>query len=188
MSEHPSPTSTQQVSRVDDRHPLDPILKPRSVAVIGATEKEGSVGRTILYNLISSPFGGTVYPVSPTRKSVLGVKAYKSISEVPDKVDCAVIVTPAPSVPAIVQECVDNGIPGAVIISAGFKETGPEGKALEDQIMSIAGGKMRIIGPNCLGVMMPRGHYNATFAGAIANPGNVAFISQSGAICTSALD
>lgn len=172
----------------EDRHPLDPILKPRSVAVIGATEKAGSVGRTILYNLISNPFGGTVYPVSPTRKSVLGVRAYKSISEVPDTVDCAVIVTPAPSVPAIVRECVENGVKGAVIISAGFKETGPEGKALEDEILAIAGDKMRIIGPNCLGVMMPRGHYNATFAGATANPGNVAFISQSGAICTSVLD
>lgn len=174
--------------RPDDQHPLDPILKPRSVAVIGATEKVGSVGRTILYNLISNPFGGTVYPVSPTRKSVLGVRAYKSISEVPDTVDCAVIVTPAPSVPAIVRECVENGVKGAVIISAGFKETGPAGKALEDEILAIAEGKMRIIGPNCLGVMMPRGHYNATFAGATANPGNVAFISQSGAICTSVLD
>ncbi|MCU0463257.1 MAG: bifunctional acetate--CoA ligase family protein/GNAT family N-acetyltransferase [Anaerolineae bacterium] len=174
--------------RPDDQHPLDPILKPRSVAVIGATEKVGSVGRTILYNLISNPFGGTVYPVSPTRKSVLGVRAYKSISEVPDTVDCAVIVTPATSVPAIVRECVENGVKGAVIISAGFKETGPAGKALEDEILAIAEGKMRIIGPNCLGVMMPRGHYNATFAGATANPGNVAFISQSGAICTSVLD
>ncbi len=174
--------------RADERHPLDPILKPRSVAVIGATEKVGSVGRTILYNLISNPFGGTVYPVSPTRKSVLGIRAYKSISDVPDVVDCAVIVTPAPSVPAIVRECVENGVKGAVIISAGFKETGPEGKALEDEILAIAGDKMRIIGPNCLGVMMPRGHYNATFAGATANPGNVAFISQSGAICTSVLD
>ena len=184
-SASPSASANQ---RPDERHPLDPILKPRSVAVIGATEKIGSVGRTILYNLISNPFGGTVYPVSPTRKSVLGVRAYKSISEVPDTVDCAIIVTPAPSVPAIVRECVENGVKGAVIISAGFKETGPEGKALEDEILAIAGDKMRIIGPNCLGVMMPLGHYNATFAGATANPGNVAFISQSGAICTSVLD
>jgi len=107
---------------------------------------------------------------------------------VPDTVDCAIIVTPAPSVPAIVRECVENGVKGAVIISAGFKETGSEGKALEDEILAIAGDKMRIIGPNCLGVMMPLGHYNATFAGATANPGNVAFISQSGAICTSVLD
>jgi acetyltransferase len=180
--------SSNPNSQTGDQHPLDPILKPRSVAVIGATEKPGSVGRTILYNLISNPFGGTVYPVSPTRKSVLGVRAYKSISEVPDTIDCAVIVTPAPSVPAIVRECVENGVKGAVIISAGFKETGPAGKALEDEILAIAGDKMRIIGPNCLGVMMPRGHYNATFAGATANAGNVAFISQSGAICTSVLD
>ena len=192
MAEDNNPTSTatatQVISALDDRHPLDPILKPRSVAVIGATEKEGSVGRTILYNLISNPFGGTVYPVSLTRKSVLGVRAYKTISDLPEVVDCAIIVTPAPTVPGLVQECVDMGVPGAVIISAGFKEIGPEGKALEDQILAIAEGKMRIVGPNCLGVMMPPGRYNATFAGATANPGNVAFISQSGAICTSVLD
>jgi acetyltransferase len=175
-------------SHAEDRHPLDPILKPRSVAVIGATEKVGSVGRTILYNLISNPFGGTVYPVSTTRKSVLGIRAYKSISDVPDDVDCAIIVTPAATVPGIIQECVNKGVQGAIIISAGFKEVGPQGKALEDKILAIAAGKMRIIGPNCLGVMMPRGHYNATFAGATAKAGNVAFISQSGAINTSVLD
>ena len=121
MTDTPPTKITQQHAMVEERHPLDPILKPRSVAVIGATEKPGSVGRTILYNLIASPFGGTVYPVSPTRKSVLGVRAYKSIAEVPDKVDCAVIVTPAPTVPGIVQECVDNGVPGAVIISCCSK-------------------------------------------------------------------
>lgn len=172
----------------NERHDLDAILKPQNIAVIGATEKQGSVGRTILWNLISNPFGGTVFPVNPTRSSILGIRAYPSIKDVPEQVDCAIIVTPAKTVPGIVQECADLGIKGVVIISAGFKETGPEGAELERQIMQIAEGKMRIIGPNCLGVMMPRYGLNGTFAGAMARPGNVAFISQSGAIMTSVLD
>ncbi|PJF21320.1 MAG: acetyl CoA synthetase subunit alpha [Phototrophicales bacterium] len=172
----------------EQHHALDYILKPNNVAVIGATEKPGSVGRTILTNLISNPFGGTIFPVNPKRPNVLGIKSYPSIGDIPDQVDLAIIVTPAPTVPGIVQECVDAGIPGAVIISAGFKEIGAEGAKLEQQIMDITRGKMRIIGPNCLGVMMPLRGLNATFAGAMARPGNVAFISQSGAICTAVLD
>jgi acetyltransferase len=172
----------------DERHELDAIMRPQNVAVIGATERQGSVGRTILWNLISSPFGGAVFPVTPTRNSVLGIHAYPTITDVPEKVDLAVIVTPAKTVPGIIQECVDVGISGAIIISAGFKETGPEGAELERQILEIARGKMRIIGPNCLGVMMPRYGLNATFAKGMGRPGNVAFISQSGAICTAVLD
>ncbi len=170
------------------RHSLDPIFKPRSVAVIGATEKAGSVGRTILWNLISNPFGGTVYPVNPNRQSILGVRAYPTIRDVPDQIDLAVIVTPAKMVPGLVEECVALGIPGCIIISAGFKEIGEAGVALEQQIMNTAQGKMRIIGPNCLGVMNPLNGLNATFAGAMARSGSVGFISQSGALCTSVLD
>lgn len=187
MVQSPDPT-TFSYTVSDERHELDAIFKPKNIAVIGATEKAGSVGRTILYNLITNPFGGTVFPVSTTRSSVLGIRAYPTIKDVPDKVDCAIIVTPARSVPGIVQECVDLGVPGAVIISAGFKETGAAGAELERQILEIANGKMRIVGPNCLGVMMPRNGLNGTFAGSMARPGNVAFISQSGAICTSVLD
>lgn len=167
---------------------LDAIFKPKSVAVVGATERENTVGRTILFNLISKPFGGVVYPVNPGRESVLGIKAYKSISDCPGPIDLVVIVTPAPTVPAIVQEAVDHGIKGAIIISAGFKERGPEGVAAEEEIMRIARGKMRIIGPNCLGVMNPISGLNATFAAAMANQGNIGFLSQSGAMCTSVLD
>ena len=168
---------------------LDAIFKPRSVAVIGATEKEGSVGRTILWNLISNQFGGTVFPVNPKRSSVLGIRAYPDIAAIPEQVDLAVIVTPAPTVPAVIGACVDAGVPGAIVISAGFKERGPQGAALERQIMEQARrGSMRIIGPNCLGVMMPPNGLNATFAGAMARPGSVAFLSQSGALCTSVLD
>src|SRR5512147_2174007 len=107
--------------------PLDSIFKPKNVAVIGATEKEGSVGRTILWNLISSPFGGAVFPVNPKRPSLLGIKAYPTIKDIPDPIDLAVIVTPSTSIPGIIAECVELGVPGAIVISAGFKEIGPEG-------------------------------------------------------------
>lgn len=167
---------------------LDKIFKPNNVAVIGATEKAGSVGRTILKNLITNPFGGTVFPVNPKRPNVLGIQAHKSILDIPVPIDLAVIVTPAKIVPSVLKECVEKGVEGCIIISAGFKETGPEGVELERQVMEIAGGKMRIIGPNCLGVMVPYFGMNATFAGDMANPGNVAFVSQSGAICTAVLD
>ena len=172
-----------------ERQPLDAIFRPRTVAVVGASERAGSVGRTLLWNLISHPFGGTVYPVNPKRHSVLGIQAHPSLAAVPEQVDLAVIATPAEAVPAVVTECVEAGVKGAIIISAGFKETGEHGIALEQQILEEAHrGQMRIIGPNCLGVMNPHLGLNATFASAMANPGNVAFISQSGALCTSILD
>ena len=171
------------------RHPLDAIFAPRNVAVIGATEKEDSVGRTLLWNLISNPFGGTVFPVNPKRNNVMGIRAYPSISDVPDQVDLAVIVTPAPTVPGVIEECVAAGVKGAIIISAGFKEIGPEGAKLEQEILAKArAARMRIIGPNCLGVMSPLTGINATFAKGMARPGSVGFISQSGALCTSVLD
>jgi len=168
---------------------LQPIFSPKTVAVIGATEKQGSVGRTVIWNLISSPFGGTVYPVNPKRENILGIRAYPNVKVLPDQIDLAVIVTPAPTVPGIIEECVEAGVKGAIVISAGFKEVGPEGVKLEEEILEHARrGKMRVIGPNCLGVMNPLTGLNATFATATAQPGNVAFISQSGALCTSVLD
>ncbi len=171
------------------RHPLDAIFAPRNVAVIGATEKEDSVGRTLLWNLISNPFGGTVFPVNPKRNNVMGIRSYPTVSDVPDQVDLAVIVTPAPTVPGLIEECVQLGVKGAIIISAGFKEIGEEGRKLEEQILKTArNAKMRIIGPNCLGVMSPLTGINATFAKGMALPGTVGFISQSGALCTSVLD
>lgn len=170
-------------------HPLDAIFTPKNVAVVGATESAGTVGRTLLWNLISNPFGGTVFPVNPKRPGVLGIKAYPSIAEVPAQLDLAVIVTPAPTVPGIIGECVDAGVKGAIVISAGFKEIGEQGAELEQQILERARrGKMRIIGPNCLGVMNTASGLNATFAAAMARRGNVGFISQSGALCTAVLD
>jgi acetyltransferase len=174
---------------VTDKQELDTIFKPKNVAVIGATENPGTVGRTVLWNLISNPFGGTVFPVNPKRSSTLGIKAYPDIHSVPEQVDLAVIVTPATSVPAIIKDCVAVGIKGAIVISAGFKEIGPEGAELERQVLTTArSGKMRIIGPNCLGVMSTLSGLNATFAAGMAKPGNVGFISQSGALCTAVLD
>jgi acetyltransferase len=169
--------------------PLDAIFSPRSVAVIGATEREGSVGRTILWNLMTNSFGGTVFPVNLKRSSVLGIKAYPTVTAVPDEVDLAVVVTPAPTVPGVIRECAQKGVRGAIVISAGFKEIGSEGVELERQVLAEARkGQMRIIGPNCLGVMSPVTGLNATFASAMARPGNVGFISQSGALCTAILD
>jgi len=172
-----------------ERRDLDPIFAPRNVAVIGATENPGSVGRTVLWNLISNPFGGIVFPVNPKRSSVLGIKAYPDIASVPEPVDLAVVVTPAPTVPEIIGACVDMGVKGAIVISAGFKEIGERGAELERQILEQAQrGRMRIIGPNCLGVMNALTGLNATFAAGMARPGNVAFVSQSGALCTAVLD
>jgi transposase len=177
------------ILRTENVNPLDAIFAPNSVAVIGASEKLGSVGRTLLWNLISNPFGGTVYPVNPKHHSVLGIRAYPTISDIPEQVDLAVIATPASTVPNIIGDCVNAGIKGVIIISAGFKESGALGVDLEQQILTQAHrSKIRIIGPNCLGLMIPRTGLNATFASAMARPGNVAFISQSGALCTAILD
>ena len=171
------------------RHPLDAIFAPKSVAVVGATEKPGSVGRTVLWNLMNTPFGGPIYPVNPSRGSVLGIKAHPKLSALPEKPDLIVVTTPANTIPPIIAEAAGLGIRGAVVISAGFKETGPAGAELERQLLDHARrGNMRLIGPNCLGVMNPITGINATFAAGIARRGNVAFISQSGALCTAVLD
>jgi acetyltransferase len=171
-----------------ETRPLDVLFEPRSVAVIGATEREGSVGRAVVSNLVSA-FRGKVYPVNPQQPNILGMAAYPSISEVPEAVDLAVIATPAATVPAIVGECVTAGVKSAIVISAGFRERGAEGQELEKQIAEeLRRGHMRLLGPNCLGIMNPRVGLNATFAQTIARPGNVAFLSQSGALLTAILD
>lgn len=167
---------------------LDELFSPRSVAVIGATENPGSVGRTVMVNLTAS-FRGAIYPVNPKRESVLGVKAYPTLAALPETPDLAVVVTPAKTVSQIISDCVDRGVPSAVIISAGFKEMGPPGARMEEEILQHARrGGMRIIGPNCLGIMRPSAGLNATFAAGMALDGKIAFISQSGALCTAVLD
>ncbi len=176
------------ILRSDYLH-LRSIFMPRSIALIGATDRPGSVGRTLLWNLLSHPFGGTVYPVNARRHSVLGIRTYATIGEVPEPVDLVIIATPAAHVPAVIRECVAAGAQGAIVISAGFREIGPEGVALEHEIQAaLRNSALRVIGPNCLGVMSPRTGLNATFAGVMAQPGHVAFISQSGAVGTAVLD
>ena len=171
------------------RHPLDPFFEPRSVAVVGATEAPGSVGRTVLANLVATSFGGAVHPVNPRRDTVLGLRSYRSILEVPGPIDLAVVVTPAATVPDIIRQCGEAGVPAALIISAGFRETGAAGAELEAQVFKEARRHgMRIVGPNCLGIMSPASGLNATFAAGIARPGRVAFLSQSGALLTAILD
>jgi Acyl-CoA synthetase (NDP forming) len=187
-------TPTSRTDRASDvlgsvRNPLDAFFNPTSVAVVGATEKEGSVGRTLFWNLISSPFGGAVFPINPKRSSVLGVKAYPTLAAVPDVLDLVVICTPPPSVPSVIDECAALGIRSVIVISAGFKETGPDGVELERRILERArSARIRVVGPNCLGVMSPVSGLNATFAAGIARPGSVGFVSQSGALLTAVLD
>ena len=161
------------------------MLAPKSVALIGASEKPGSVGRALLENLL--PFRGYVFPVNRNHSMVLDRKTFPTIRDVLGDVDLAVIATPAATVPQIVSECAAAGVRGAVIISAGFKESGPAGAELEKEILARRG-RMRIIGPNCVGVMLPHIGLNATFAKPLALPGNIGFISQSGALCTAILD
>ena len=171
------------------RRTLEPILAPKIIAVIGATERKRSVGRTVMSNLLAGGFPGKIYPVNPIQDTVLGLHAYQNVAALPERPDLAVIITPPQTVPGIIRECVAAGIPGAIIISAGFKEIGAAGAALEQQVLAEARrGNMRIVGPNCLGVMVPGHNFNATFAADMAKPGSVGFISQSGALCTAILD
>ena len=171
------------------RFGLDAMFIPNSVAVIGATARPGTVGRTVLENLLHARFQGTVYAVNPKHEEVLGLKTYRSIRDIPQSVDLAVVVTPAATVPQLIGECVESGAKSAVVISAGFKERGPGGIALEQQIQKqLRRGSMRLLGPNCLGLMNPTIGLNATFAKDVPRVGNVAFLSQSGALLTAILD
>jgi acetyltransferase len=172
-----------------DKQGLDALFHPETVAVIGATDRADTVGRTVLQNLLAPAFHGRVYPVNPQRSEILGVKAYKSINDLPETVDLAVLATPAVTIPALVAECIAAKVKSAVVISAGFKERGAEGIALEQQIQEqLRQSPMRLIGPNCLGVMNPLIGMNATFAKDAPKAGNVAFLSQSGALLTAILD
>lgn len=167
---------------------MQQMLNPKTLALIGATETEGSVGRTILENLMGSG-DRPVYPINPHRKKVLGLKCYASISEVPEPVDLCMVATPAKTVPDVLQECVKADVKGAIVVSAGFGETGKEGLALERRVRKIlAGTDMRVVGPNCLGIIRPTANLNASFLKVQPQPGHIALISQSGALGTGMLD
>ena len=193
MSKSATPISTLESAHdilgQTHRRGLHPILAPKSIAVIGATERKRSVGRTVMTNLIEGGFAGKIFPVNPIQETILGKKAYANVAALPEVPDLAVIITPPKTVPGIIKECAAAGIHGVIIISAGFKEIGLEGAALEQQVLAEAKrGNIRIVGPNCLGVMVPGLKFNATFAADMARPGSVAFLSQSGALCTAILD
>ena len=136
---------------------LDKIFNPKSVAIVGASDAEGSVGYAIVKNFTQSGFAGKVYFINIRKPEILGVKTYKSVDEVPEPVDLAIIATPAETVPDVMEECGRANVKGVIIVSAGFKETGPPGKALEEKIFEIAKKyEIRVIGPNCIGVIRPR--------------------------------
>lgn len=166
---------------------LTSFFQPRSIALVGATERDGSVGRAIWDNLRG--FSGPVFPVNAGRGEVCGVKAYPKIAALPEVPEMVIIVTPASTVPQLVEEAGVAGVQAVIVISAGFKETGPEGAKLEAEVLAAAKRHgVRLIGPNCLGLMNPHAGLNATFASSVAQPGRVAFLSQSGALCTAILD
>jgi acetyltransferase len=168
---------------------LDKIFNPKSVAIIGASDEEGSVGFAIVKNFTQLGYTGKVYLVNIRKAEILGVKTYQKVEQIPETVDLAMIATPAKTVPDVVEECGRAGVKGVIIVSAGFKETGPEGKALENKISDAAKKHgVRVIGPNCIGIIRPRKNLNATFVDKMPKPGKVAFISQSGALGSAILD
>lgn len=169
---------------------LDRIFKPRGVAVVGASEREGTVGFTLLRNLLEAGFPGAVHPVNPKHASVQGLPSVADVTQLSTVPDLAVVCTPARTVPEVVAQCGRVGVRGVIIVSAGFREAGGEGQALEQQVLDAARPYegLRLVGPNCLGSIVPGARLNASFAASMPDPGHVAFISQSGALCTSVLD
>ncbi len=170
---------------------LDSLFYPKSIAVIGASRQAGSVGQSLLANLLGSRFQGIIFPVNPKADGILGIKAYRRVQDIPDDVDLAVVVVPSPIVPGVLEECGEKGIRAAIVITAGFKEIGGAGAELERKVQAI----MRkhdiiLVGPNCLGVINtdPRSSMNATFGTLMPGEGNIAFVSQSGALCVAVLD
>jgi acetyltransferase len=166
---------------------LNKFFTPKSIAVIGASDEEGTVGWRLMKNLME--YRGNVYPVNIRKDEILGVKAYRSVDDIPEVVDLAVIATPAHTVPSIAEQCGKRGVDSMIIISAGFREVGEEGKALEAKILEVRDKyNLNIIGPNCLGVIKPSSNLNATFLSRMPKAGNVAFISQSGALGAAIVD
>ena len=171
-------------------HNLKSIFDPERIALIGVTTNPNSVSGKVLINLVSGGYRGVVYPVNPDHEAVMGIPCYPDMASLPRVPDLGIICTAAEKVPAIVRECGEKGVRGLIIMSAGFKEIGEEGQKLEDEIKAAIRRYegMRVVGPNCLGIIVPGLKLNASFAAAMPRPGNIAFISQSGALCTSVLD
>jgi acetyltransferase len=168
---------------------LDKIFRPTTIAVVGASQKEGSIGSVHIKNLIRGGFQGKIFPVNPCYAEIHGLEAYPSVAKIEQCIDLAIIAIPIAEVPQVIKECVEVGVGGAIIISAGGRETGSQGLEVENRIKEEANkGGLRVIGPNCLGIICPGRKLNASFAAHMAYPGKLAFVSQSGAICTAILD
>ena len=170
---------------------IEPIMNPKSIAVVGATNRPGSVGLAVFRNILTAGFQGVLYPVNPKLKYVQSVKAYPKLEDIPDEVDLAVIIVPAEIVCPILEEAGKKQVKGAIVISAGFKEVGGHGVELENCVKEVvAKYNLRLIGPNCLGIInnSKNVQMNASFATKMPKAGNIAFISQSGALCTAVLD
>ncbi len=164
---------------------LKAMLTPRSIAVVGASRRPGSIGNKVFHNLLAQEFPGVIYPVNPNATAVASVKAYPGVLDIPDEVDMAIIIVPAEMVPAVAEQCGRKGIKGMVIISAGFAESGPEGKERQRKLVDIAAGYgMRVVGPNCMGIINsdPAVNMNATFSPVFPAPGKISFATQSGAL------
>ncbi|NBU60118.1 MAG: GNAT family N-acetyltransferase, partial [Betaproteobacteria bacterium] len=171
------------------RHYLRRLFEPASVAVVGASDRADSVGAIVFRNMLDGGFAGRLYAVNVRHASVHGQRAWPSVGAIGEPVDVVVVVTPAETVPDILEDCGLHGVPAAVVISAGFGEAGPAGVALEKRALAVARRyDIRLIGPNCLGIMRPAIGLNATFNQGGACPGHIAFVSQSGALCTAILD
>ena len=170
-------------------HYLTSLFTPESVALYGASDRVDSVGGVVFKNLMTSGFKGRIYAINPKRDVVQGEKAYSSLDEIDELVDLVVVATPASSIPAIVEACGERGVKMMLILSAGFRETGKEGRRLEDRVIQLVRRYgIRLMGPNCLGIIRPDIGLNITFGNNDAKPGNLALVSQSGAICTAILD
>ena len=170
-------------------HYLHRFFTPKTVAIIGASERADSVGFQLLHNMIEAGFTGSLYPVNHKRASLLGLQAYPDLNAINDDIDLVIIATPAPSVAQLMRQCGDKGVGAVVIISAGFGELGEEGKRLQQDVVSIAQRyNIRLIGPNCLGIARPSANLNATFGDGTIKDGHLALLSQSGAVCTAILD
>jgi acetyltransferase len=172
-------------------HSLDAIFAPKSIAVVGASTSKGKVGHDIFLNILRGNYKGTLYPVNPKAKSILSVKCYKSILKIPDPIDLAMLIIAPKFAIQTVKECIEKEVKGIIIISAGFKEVGGEGLAIENEIKELCKeAKIRVVGPNCLGVINPSSDIsvNASFSARMPKKGNISFISQSGALCTAVLD
>ena len=174
---------------ISEKHYLTPLFEPSSVAIIGASERAGSIGAVLVGNMLAAQYQGTLYAVNPKYKSVQGVPCFDAIGRVPPRVDLAVVATPPHTVPEVIEQCGRAGVRAAVVITAGFSEAGPAGAKLERAVLENARRhRLRVVGPNCLGLMRPTLGLNATFARGTPYAGSLGLISQSGAICTAMLD